>query len=221
VKFALSYAQKDDHEGQTVHVYCVLNGIEYRVFQRPKDVPPDYIPVGNVPWVSDVLGRVETPDYYPEFLQPWLRRKVWRADKWPYGHRVFIKPADRHKRFTGFVTTGTWKGKRKPPYWCSEIVRFVSEWRWYVAGGQVYDAKWGSGEEAPVPDLKIDWPADYYAAVDFGLLDSGQIALIESNSPFACGWYGRVDEGETYVRWLAASWAHLAGRQPELTPKSG
>jgi len=211
MKFALSAANKDDHEGQTVATYCVLNKIEFKVFQKPKDVPQDFVPVGNVKWVSEVLGKKEVPNYYPTFLQPYLFRKVWRADKWPYGQRVFIKPADCHKRFTGFITNGTWKGKKKGPYWCSEIVNFVSEWRWYIAGGKIYDARWGSGEKELIPFQvsQIKWPSDYYAAVDFGLLSTGEIALIESNSPFACGWYGPTGEGKNYCEWLAESWNYL------------
>lgn len=216
--FALSLASRNDHEGQTIAAYCSLNQIPWRVVAKPSDVPADHVPVGAVDWVSKVLGGEQEPDYYPAFLQSWLHRKVWRADKWPLGHRVFIKPSDRHKRFTGFVTRGTWKGKKKPPFWCAEIVQFVSEWRWYVAAGEVIDAKWGSGEERPVPDLNINWPRDYYAAVDFGLLSTGQIALIESNSAFSCGWYGTMSQGANYAKWLAAGWEDLKRRQPFVRP---
>ena len=218
MKFALHSAYKNDHEGSTIAWYCSMNRIPYRIYERARDVPPDCVPVGSVKWVEQVLGRIETPDYYPDFLAPWLHRKIWRADKWPLGHRVFIKPSDRHKRFTGFVTNGTWKGKKKGPYWCSEVVRFVSEWRWYISRGQIIDARWGSGEqELPVPDLDIEWPSDYSAAVDFGLLDNGKIALIESNSPFACGWYGPINQGTTYIRWLTEGWEDLK-RQPVQFP---
>jgi hypothetical protein len=213
MKFAIQAARKSDHEASTIAVYCALNsGNSCKVVSRAKDVELDYIPVGTVPWVEEVLGHCDKPDYYPEFLQGWLHRRVWAAEKWPYGSKVFIKPADRHKRFTGFLTSGTWKGKKKPPYWCSERVNFVTEWRWYVAAGKVIDARWGSGEESPVPDLNIEWPADYYAAVDFGQLDNGKIALVESNSPFSCGWYGPLGEGKTYVQWLAQSWEWLKSK---------
>lgn len=211
-KFALSNLNKNDHEGQTIAIYCALNKDEYKVFNRAKDVPFDYIPIGNVQWVSEVLKRPEIPDYYPDFLHPYLFRKVWQQNDWPYGHRVFIKPSDRHKRFTGFITNGKWKGKKKGPFWCSDVVTFVSEWRWYIAAGKIIDARWGSGKELPVPFLDISWPKDYYAAVDFGLLSTGEIALIESNSPFACGWYGPCGEGGTYVEWIAQSWEYLKNK---------
>lgn len=220
MKFAISSASRNDHEAGTIVCYCALHQIPYRIVAKPTDVRPDEIPVGNVPWVTAVLGHEDVPDYYPDFLAHLLHRKVWRADKWPYGHRVFIKPSDRHKRFTGFVTTGTWKGKKKPPFYCSEIVEWISEWRFYIAAGQVRDARWNFGEERPVPALTVDYPPDYYGAVDFGLLSTGEIALIEANTCFSVGWYGPMSEGATYVHWLADSWVHLTAKPREPLSKS-
>ncbi len=216
LKFAISTRSRNDHEAGTVVAHCIRNDLTYRMFAKPEDVPSDFVPVGTVDWVEKVLGYNDEPNYYPSFLAAHLHRKIWRADKWPYGSRVFIKPSDRHKRFTGFVTTGTWKGKKKGPFWCAEIVQFVTEWRWYVANEKVLTARYGSGEEAPVPDLQIDWPADYCGAVDFGRLTDGRLALIEANSPFSCGWYGSMSEGKVYVEWLAAGWEHMKKRAGQV-----
>jgi hypothetical protein len=214
MKFAISAASSTDHESSAVIAYSISKGIEYRIVARPKDVPGDFIPVGAVDWVEDVLGMRPIPDYYPEFLSPYLHRKVWRADQWPHGQRVFIKPSDRHKRFTGFVTSGTWKGKKKPPYWCSERVIFVSEWRWYIAAGKAMDVKWCCGEKAPAPALGVSCPSDYHGAVDFGLLDNGKIALVEANvGGYSTGWYGTVNDAQTYVEWLAACWVYLKNKR--------
>lgn len=213
MKFALSLQSRNDHEGKTVAAHCSLNCIPWTVVRKPSECPSDAIPVGNVPWVSEVLGRNVTPDYYPDFLQSWIHRKIWQAQKWPHFHRVFVKPADCHKRFTGFVTNGTWKGRKRGPLWCSEVVQFVSEWRYYVANGRVIAAKWGSGVECEPPHLEIKWPMDYCAAVDFGSFENGKIALIEANSPFACGWYGPMGEGAVYAQWLSAGWEYMK-RQP-------
>ncbi len=209
MKFAIQSLCRNDHEGASVVTFCVLNRHEYKIFSRAKDVPADFTPVGTVKWVEEILGRPILPDYYPEFLSPWLHRKIWRSEVWPYGSRVFIKPSDRHKRFTGFITNGKWKGKKKPPFWCSEVVQFVSEWRWYIAAGRIADARWGSGEERPVPELDVEWPTGFFGAVDFGQLEDGRISLIESNSPFSCGWYGPANEASSYAEWLFAGWVHL------------
>ena len=211
MKFAVQSADRNSHEGQTVVWFCSINNVDRAIVHNPKDVPPGYVPVGRVDWVEQILGHPVRPDYYPSFLQSWLHRKIWQPDSWPH-NRVFIKPADRHKRFTGFVTKGGWKGKKKGPWWASEVVQFVDEWRYYVCRGEVRAAKWGSGidqVEKPAPALSVAWPADFCVAVDFGTFPDGRIALIESNSPFSCGWYGSVIEGTVYAHWLADCWEWL------------
>ena len=198
-------------ESQCVCLYANYYKIPRKFFGKASDVPKGWVAVGSVRWAEEVMGKVITPDYYPVFLTDWVKRKVWRQDKWPYGSRVFIKPADAHKRFTGFVTTGTWKGKKKPPYWCSEIVKFTNEWRYYISNGKVIAAKWCSGiedVELPAPTLSINWPDDFCGAVDFGSYENGEIALIESNSPFSCGWYGTLTEYEIYTKWLIDGWKY-------------
>ncbi len=219
MSFALQAGDKQSHEIQTVALTCNYHRIERRFFVRPKEVPPGWVPVGSVDWVEQVLGWSEVPDYYPEFLQPWLHRRVWRLDTWPHGKRLFIKPADRHKRFTGFVTAGNpgWKGSKRGPFWCSDVVQFVSEWRAYVAGGVVLAFKWNSGIEAEAPLNEIQgvpWPPGYCGAVDFGRLSDGRLALIEANSAFSCGWYGSMSttDGEIYCKWLEAGWLYLTSR---------
>ncbi len=202
----------NDHETNTLGLWCNLHKIQYRHFRKASEVPKDWVPSGTVPWVESVLGRLVRPDYFPEFLRPYFHRKIWTQAKWPYGHRVFIKPADQHKRFTGFVTSGTWKGKKRGPYWCSEIVSFTNEWRYYVTNGSVVDARWYWGDQVntpPPPTLDVQWPSDFCGTGDFGTLADGRLALVEAHPPFACGWYGRLGEGEIYARWLCAGWASL------------
>jgi hypothetical protein len=74
-------------------------------------------------------------------------------------------------------------------------------------------AEWYDGDEInmPVaPELNIKIPEGYCGALDFGTLQSGELALIEANSPYACGWYGRVGSGSSvYVEWLISGWNYL------------
>lgn len=205
-QFVLQHRTRTDHEGQAIAGYCALNGLRFRVVRHGRDVAENEIPVGDVAFIHEVLGRYITPDYYPRFLDQYLHRKIWWSDSWPYHQRCFVKPADRHKRFTGFVKRVGWKGRKKGPLWCSEIVEFVSEWRWYIHDGKIIDARWGSGIEAPVPELGITFPKGYCAAVDFGRLATGELALIEANSPFSCGWYGPLKDAAIYARWLSDCW---------------
>jgi len=191
-------------------MYANYHKIPRKFVGKPHDVPKDWVAYGCVEWTDGVLRNVTVPNYYPDFLSSWVKRKVWEQEKWPIGHRVFIKPADRHKRFTGFITRGTWKGKKKGPYWCSDIVNFTNEWRYYVSYGEVKSAKWCCGDnESPAPNLPIDWPKDFCGAVDFGTYENGEIALIESNSPYACGWYGKFEEYEVYTKWIIDGWNYM------------
>jgi hypothetical protein len=200
-----------DKEQTAVTTYAVLNKIPYKFCKRKEEAPEGFIPCGNVDWCENFLPREKTiPDYYPEFLKNSLFRKVWRADKWPLGERVFIKPADRHKRFTGFITTGSYRKKKRGPYWCSDVVKFTNEWRYYVADGIILTGEWYSGDEVNTPDaptLNMQIPKGYCGALDFGSLISGELALVEANSPYACGWYGK--DFKLYAEWLVKGWQYL------------
>jgi hypothetical protein len=74
----------------------------------------------------------------------------------------------------------------------------------------VLTGEWYSGDEINMPDspaLDIMIPNDYFGALDFGRLRSGELALVEANSPYACGWYGK--NNEIYVDWLIKGWNYL------------
>ena len=209
--FALQGHEINGREEKAVINYCVLNDVPYKSYSKFEDVPEGYIPVGRIEWCEHFLPVEATvPDYYPEFLKDYLFRRVWRADKWPLGQHVFIKPADKHKRFDGLITDGGYRKKKKPPYWCSGIVKFVNEWRYYVVEGKVLTGEWydGDQENTPVaPALKIAIPEGYCGALDFGMLNTGEFALVEAHSPYACGWYG--DDYKLFVEWIVKGWEYM------------
>ena len=139
------------------------------------------------------------------FLHKWMRRRVWRISGGVDIAARFVKDASGWK--TGFPSGVVRAGGSVPEgdYWCSEVVKFVNEWRYYVAAGEVVTTGWYDGEDEnkPAPELPVDWPSNFSGAVDFGELEDGTIALVECHAPFACGWYG--EDGEHYVRWLIDS----------------
>lgn len=154
------------------------------------------------------------PDYYPKWLTSYLYRKVWKDDKWVLGKRFFVKPADKYKRFTGFVTYGTYAKKKKPPFWYSDIVSFTNEWRYYISNGKVLCGEWYWGEkEQEAPKLLFDIPVTYSGALDFGILTTGEFALVESQHPFACGWYGKSIA--LYAQWLIDGWIYMKSNDGE------
>ena len=186
--------QTVDWEGKCLAIVGALEKISVRLINEPLQVPDGWVPSGTVKWVSKVLGRVVVPDYYPDFLKDWVKRKVWKSDNWPLGQRIFIKPADIHKRFTGFVTFGGYRKKKRGPYWCSEVVHFQNEWRYYIAYGKMIGGYWYWGEKnepQSTPELDIVYPENWCGTADFGQLENGEIQLVEAHPPFACGWYGK------------------------------
>lgn len=214
-KFAL---QKGDHsqEAVAVHQTATLEGHKIQYFQSPKDVPADFIPCGSVEWCLSILGVDVVPDYYPNFLADHLHRKIWKSDDWPLGERIFIKPADKYKRFNGFVTNKGYKGKKRGPYWCSEAVDFENEWRYYISHGVVLASGWywGDEEKQPEPpDLQMAFPESYCGAVDFGTLRGhpDTLTLVEANHPFACGWYGA--DHKAYTQWIVDGWTYMTSGQ--------
>jgi hypothetical protein len=194
------------HEANQVVMYTLKNDIPLIRVPSNSPCPEGYVPSGSVEWCSLALHYIE-PDYYPAYLKEHLHRKVWRGDTWQ--EEVFVKPADAFKRFTGYVVRKNCTPE-KPPFWYSECVSFTNEWRYYVSRGKVLCAGWYAGDEQrmpPAPPLNIKLPEDICAALDFGTLEDGTLALVESQPPFACGWYGK--EHPLYLQWLVDGWKYL------------
>ena len=210
--FALQkrYGEKEE---KTLHLYAIQKElIKIHYFDKPEQVPTDFIPAGKIDWVTGVLGHIPIPDYYPTFLQHLLYRKVWRADSWPLQRDIFIKPFDKPKRFQAKITTGTYKGKKKGPYWCSEKVVFNNEWRHYVVNGRIVYIGWYDGnDDDAVPPLFDESiiPSDWCGVIDMGMLSTGEFALVEAAEPYSIGWYGKLSEGEIYANFLIEGWKYL------------
>jgi hypothetical protein len=202
------------------------------VRNRIKPLAGDVV-AGSVSFVRaalQTLGRtLPKPNPYPLPLHPWLHRKVWLGgtvgdvvgeySKGP----LFIKPAKRWKLFTGFVLDEPnppqlYRVSRSEPIWCSEPVNFLSEWRVYVVRGEI--AFMGltdyGGQREFVPDMEAvrgavgayrNAPSAY--AIDFGVLKTGETALIEVNDGFSVGAYDGIPP-DRYFAMVATRWAELA-----------
>lgn len=166
------------------------------------------VPVGSVEFCESWLGYSPQPDFYPEFLSSHLHREVRRRiDLSQFCERGdwFIKSSERYKAWPARI----WSTEEPPLdelVDASDVVEFVQEWRYYVADGCVLATGWydGTDEDEPAPELQIDWPGGWCGAVDFGRLSNGKIALVESQLPYACGWYG--EDHAAFVEWLFCGW---------------
>ena len=85
--FILQREWKDSKESLAIVYTASYYQIPIKVISNYKDVPENWIPLGSIEWISKVLGKEITPNYYPDFLKDYLHRKVWRTDKWPLGER--------------------------------------------------------------------------------------------------------------------------------------
>lgn len=208
--FAIQHAERTSKETCAIMQHCIMEKHPYVMINDINKIPEDHIPVGSVEYCLKALKKNVTPDYYPEFLKKHLYRNVYQTNTWPLGSKVFIKPADKYKRFTGFVTNGGYKKKKRGPYWCSDVVKFDNEWRYYVANGSILTGEWYYGDEINTPNaptLNIDIPKNFCGAIDFGTLKTGELALVECNHPFACGWYGK--DYKLYTKWIIAGWNYM------------
>jgi len=209
--FLIQREHQNSKEFLAVAYTCGMNRIPYKLEKMSHDSKSDanYICVGSVEWVEKKLGKNTVPNYYPDFLKEYLHRKVWESNEWPLGKKVFIKPSDRYKRFTGFVTNGGYRKKKKGPYWCSDIVKFDNEWRYYVSNGKILCGEWYLGDEIEcpdAPDIDISIPNDFCGTIDMGMCDK-KMTLVEVNHPFACGWYGK--NHNLYTQWLVRGWKYM------------
>lgn len=176
---------------------------------------------------------VPEPNDFPECLSPYFHRRVWKSTlgaltsslEGAEGPSLFAKPAGRRKLFTGRVFSDSSDlchvsgFSRHEPIWCSDVVSWTSEFRIYVIGTDVVAADHYSGD-AVAPDMAIVREAIHvYRAsglapaaygIDFGLLDSGETALIEANDGYSLGAY--QIEAAPYTDLLFTRWRELVAQ---------
>lgn len=180
------------------------------------------------------LGIVYSYNDYPECLKPYLHREIWESTMGEVRKRLFddlngevelglnwfIKPKDRLKRFTGFVLEtidDLYKcagAGNQTKLWCSEPVRFLSEYRCPVINGKVMGMYAAPGKDGPLPDMYVvlQMAKDFVGApsayaLDVGVLSSGETALIEVNDGFSLGRYGIP--ADVYTQLLQTRWEEL------------
>ncbi|MBI6885146.1 ATP-grasp domain-containing protein [Pseudomonas putida] len=197
------------------------------------DATSKHLVVGTIPFIAAALRQrgitLVAEDTYPSVLSGLMRRRVWKStikraqESIEDGSRpFFIKPYARAKRFTGFVLTDSMDYRlvgvsRNESIWCSEVISFVSEWRMYVIRGRlVHSGHYGGSHEVKPSGEVVDeairlmssqagCPASY--ALDMGVTDTGETALVEVNDAYAIGAYG-IEPG-LYFSFLKTRWDEL------------
>ena len=97
---------------------------------------------------------------------------------------------------------------------CSDVVRFISEWRCFVRYGEILGIRYYNGDQNAECDATIieravhefsGAPVAY--VLDFGVTDDGRTLLVEMNEGMAIGCYGLQDE--LYAKFLLARWMEI------------
>lgn len=179
------------------------------------------------------LGIEYSYNDYPEFLKPYLHRKVWedelgniRREIFAEGYlknSIFIKPKDKLKRFTGFVLEtvddlANCKGAgNQTKVWCSEPVIFIDEFRCYFKKGTkpvigCYKESFNESNRIKIQQflssliLGREFPDAF--ALDLGILSTGEVTLVEMNDAFSLGLYKSCPP-DFYAKCLIERWNEL------------
>lgn len=211
-----------------------------RILRRQLPLDGESLVVGDIPCVLGALKQLAIPEPepndYPTSLTEFLHRRTWYStlEKLELGLRrgnhpgLFAKPATRSKRFTGCVFESEYDlykvhgVSRQEKLLCSEVVTWLSEYRVYVVHSDVRSVDYYRGNaEVPI-DMEtvhqaiqtLDQAGESYAgyAIDFGVLDSGETALVEMNDGFAIGAY-QIDS-KNYTDMIWARWEELLTQRP-------
>ncbi|RUT04979.1 hypothetical protein DSM106972_038000 [Dulcicalothrix desertica PCC 7102] len=212
---------------------------EKRLRRRQLQLDGTSLVVGDMPCISLALKQLSIPEPqpndYPASLSEFLHRRIWRLTlgELELGLRngrypaIFAKPATRRKRFTGCVfeseydLSQVYGVSRQEKLLCSEVVTWVSEYRIYVVHSEIRSIDWYAGNTSIPIDIKkvqraiqvLDKAGESYAGygIDFGVLDTGQTALVEMNDGFALGAY--TIDSTNYTDLIWARWEELIAQR--------
>lgn len=199
------------------------------------------LPIGSVEFVRKAMGLTGLPEpenmTYPDALREYLRRDVHQCTAGSVLGAWFVKPVTT-KAFTGFVFDTMQAADTLPdhdreqhaaflalpseaPVWVSEPVSWLSEFRYYVLGGQVVgEGRYDDGpDDLPSPDTLLvsemagrlagEPSAPVAFSLDVGVLASGETALVEVNDAWALGFYRGTLSHRGYVSMLWRRWQQL------------
>lgn len=238
------------HEEALVAPVLRARGVEIELYtqklidRRALPLSDDTFVMGSMDAMHGAMKQlgidIPQPDDYPIALQPYLRRRVWRATLREIEARVwsetpvpvFAKPADRRKSFTGRVFHHhddlyyLGSASRRQVVLCSDVVQWLSEYRAYVVDDRIVAINHYAGDAGRHVDADVVRSAiDAYRAsgsapcaygIDFGVLASGETALIEANDGYALG---ACEIGaESYADLLLARWRELLEQKRPLDP---
>ncbi|BAY25586.1 hypothetical protein NIES2100_53920 [Calothrix sp. NIES-2100] len=206
-----------------------------RIQRRQLALDDQSLVVGDMPCILGALKQLGIPEPlpndYPLSLRNFMHRRIWTSTLLELEQglcnakysAIFAKPAVRRKRFTGCVFESEYDlyriygVSRQEKLLCSEVVSWLSEYRVYVVHSEIRSIDHYDGNTNVLLDIEkvqcaiktLDNVGESYAgyAIDFGVLDSGETALVEMNDGFAIGAY-KINR-EDYTNMILARWEEL------------
>ncbi|MFE3101924.1 ATP-grasp domain-containing protein [Nocardia tengchongensis] len=209
-----------------------------RIHRRQLPLGQDVFIAGDMDAMHGAMRQlaipVPEPDDYPVALTEFLRRRVWTATLGEVERAfdngslppTFIKPAERRKSFTGAVCysdrdlAAFGNISRRQRVWCSEVVNWAAEYRAYITDQRVVSIDHYDGDPAIPLDLTVveaavaayhrsgTAPSAY--GIDFGVLSTGETALVEANDGYALGAYAIT--ADRYTELIMRRWSELLAR---------
>lgn len=179
--------------------------------------------IGDIHIALGKAGKI-MPDNvdYPIQLQKYFGRKIYKSflgDIRSSIKPVFIKPANDHKLFTGFVYNDDQSSRLKVvtlsdevEVLCCDPIEIISEYRSFILDNQILDIRRYNGDWSVAPNKNIvtdsvelmieNAPRAY--CLDWFITKSGETILGEMNEGFAFGHYGL--DPVLYAKRLSARW---------------
>lgn len=211
----------------------------YDKVQR-EDIVLDYIDQCNE--IFKKFGVTPHIPDYPEVLEPFLGRKIWKdtinsisrnEEKWSAGY--FVKPT-RSKAFTGKIISSVADlvgcGNYSEDYevLVSEPLDICAEWRCFVMYDEIIDVRpYGTlmdrqrksyryhYDAAALNDMMnafVGWDERPAAcSMDICVTREGKTLLVELNDAYSLGSYGLP--GIYYAKLISARWSQLLGVRDE------
>jgi hypothetical protein len=206
-----------------------------RILRRDLPISPQTFISGDMDAMHGAMRQlgipVPEPNDYPQCLLSYLHRKIWKSTLKDIEQGfltenisfMFVKPADRRKNFSGKVFSSYedfWHlGNicRRQEVWCAEVVKWRSEFRVYVIDNKIVSVDNYAGDLNSKIDQTVvesalfayrnsgEAPAAY--GIDFGVLESGETALVEANDGYSLGAY--TIQAQPYTDLLIRRWEEL------------
>ena len=180
--------------------------------------------IGTVRYALELVGAKD-PEMidYPEELTLFYGRKIWKSTlgkmREEDQENIFIKPTSQ-KLFMGHIRnnvgylTQTAAFENDLEIWCSDSVKFISEYRTFVSDGQVVGCKHYKGDFLTFPNTDIIHacvqrmtPKYKTYSLDVGITEDLETLVVEVNDAFSLGSYGLGCV--TYAKMLENRWLEI------------